>query len=83
MTVDYAKRPSSHRDNSRLSAVIFIVALLSLAVGSLILLKWHEKHFHKNVSAVAGKTVPVTKAANDTQKNQFDFYSILPKTQKI
>lgn len=83
MTVDYAKRPSASRSNNRLSAVIFIAGFLSLAIGSLFMLKLHEEHLHKNSAQTAEKAPPVAKASNDTQKNQYDFYSILPKTQKI
>lgn len=83
MTVDYAKRPGSSPSNSRLLTVIFIVALLSLAIGSLLMLKLHEEHRHKKSALAEEKAPPVAKASNDTQKNQYDFYSILPKTQKI
>lgn len=81
MTVDYAKRPSGNREPRRLSAVVFVLALLVLVAGALFALKLHEQRLHQKVAIAAAKPAPVANATNDTQKNQFDFYSILPKSQ--
>lgn len=80
MTVDYAKRPRPSRDTNRLSIVFWLVSLFVLAAGALLGLKMHEQRLHqKAVLAAIAKPVPVTKVATDAQKNQFDFYNILPK----
>ncbi len=82
MTVDYAKRPTQNREPGRLASLIFVLTLLLLAAGALFALKIHEQRLHQKNAIAAVKPAPVAKADNDTQKNQFDFYSILPKTQK-